>query len=304
MAQKEAEEKPEEQQEEQQEEQPEMRTREVTIMSLAGEMGKLSVPEDSTLDDLMTKIAKTFGIPVVEQRLLLDGDQLMDTRKAIPQSADGAEVELLLVRRTKELLKWLAQLDKLSKEKVRGWLREAHEDIQGSREVVYAAVCKDAHALESAPAMWQADRDIVLRAMKQNPQGLAFAAKELKADREIVLESVAQDGFALYYASPELRADPEVARVAIGQTMDAFRAAGRSLQEDREFVLSVVQKHPGLYPLLGQQTLREDRDIVIAALEIDKDAWKLIPESLREDAEVCAAHRKPGVMAQPQPEIG
>ena len=65
-------------------------------------------------------------------------------------------------------------------------LEYASAALQGERDVVLAAVAKEARALQYTSAALQGDRDVVLAAVAQNGDALRYASEELKSDREIL----------------------------------------------------------------------------------------------------------------------
>lgn len=61
-------------------------------------------------------------------------------------------------------------------------LKDLHEELQGHRELVRAAVERDGLALEHASPELRGDRHTVLAAWRQNPRALRFASEELQRD--------------------------------------------------------------------------------------------------------------------------
>jgi len=87
-------------------------------------------------------------------------------------------------------------------------LNELSERLRNSKDVVLAAVRRDANNLAYASEELRADREFVLEAVKQNGYALEHSSEELRGDREVVLEAMMQDGRALQYASDGVKNEP------------------------------------------------------------------------------------------------
>jgi histidinol phosphatase-like PHP family hydrolase len=181
------------------------------------------------------------------------------------------------------------------------------------RELVLAAVNRDAHALGYASVKFKRDREIVLATVNQNGIGLVYASRELRNDREIVIAAVNQNGSALQHASRELRNDREVVLAAVKQSpyagfllasvrlkndsaifSEAVSRDGLTLQlahgmrNNREIVLIAVRQNGNALEFASEE-LKNDREIVIAAVKQHGGALRYASEELKNDREIVIA---------------
>jgi Domain of unknown function (DUF4116) len=112
---------------------------------------------------------------------------------------------------------------------------------------------------------------------------------ELQNDKEVVMAAVSQDGHALGYASLALRKDKEVVLAAIRNDPDAFWDADPSLRSsnDKDFILQVVSIN-GL-ALLDVSDLKEDHDVLVAAIIQNGEMLQFAPEEMKTRELVLAA---------------
>ena len=100
-------------------------------------------------------------------------------------------------------------------------------------------------------------------AINNNGDALAFASEELKNNKEIVLSAANCD-----YC-----------------TTIALSNASKGLQEDSNFVLQIV-KLDGLSLLFASSDLRENREIVIAAVQQNQNVFEYIQPTFQNDPDV------------------
>ena len=187
----------------------------------------------------------------------------------------------------------------LSKE---GWhpFQFASVELEGERWIVLEAVQQDASYLKILKYVSKevlADREVILAAVKKDARALKFASVELKSDREIVLAAVQQD-------ASRLKPDPKYASAALRAV------ASVELHADREIVLAAVQQDASrLKPdpkyasaalrAVASVELHADREIVLAAVQQDASHLKFASAALRADrAVVLAAVKKSGFAFQ------
>ena len=115
----------------------------------------------------------------------------------------------------------------------------------------------------------QNDAGVVMAAVQQHGIALKYASKSLRENRGIVLAAVRQDCNSVVHASRALKSDREVARAALGDpTYDdqALYEASGALKNDKTFVTTLVREHGGMILGYVSKNLRNDRDVVMAAV--------------------------------------
>ncbi|CAE6973651.1 unnamed protein product [Symbiodinium natans] len=161
--------------------------------------------------------------------------------------------------------------------------------IKDNRHIALAAVHIDANALPHTGRL--GDKEVVQVALQQHGQMLELTTEDLQADRSVVLVAVAADGTALRFASSSLRGCCKVVAVAVQQNGLALQYAEPSLRHDSELVKLAARRwwtwdwsH-----LFTADVLRNDRDVVLAAVSLDWRALESVGETMQEDIEVVAA---------------
>lgn len=138
---------------------------------------------------------------------------------------------------------------------------------------MWAAVTQNIRALRYASEGLKDDRAFMLEVVtsygKSEPAASAFpfVSARLKADRDFVLEAVRVNGYVFESVSEKLRDDREIVLTAVRNLACAiiFAYASATLRRDRDFVLEVVGKNPGVLQYVSSE-LRNDKEIVLAAL--------------------------------------
>lgn len=234
---------------------------------------------DQTVGDVKETIKRLAGMPLREQRLLVDGQRICSDNNGGSHdhqtlgdvlgaaASVGGEVDVILLRVAPA---WAELLEDLQ----RGYedLGRLDESARGDRELVLAAISRDGNALYSASEELRSDREVVLAAVRREPLALRFAEAELQDDREVVLEAVHLCGQALQYASVERRRDHEVVLAAMRTSWRAMEHACPELRRDHSFVLAAVTEH-GSALLYAAPELKNNREIVLAAVQ--KSGWAL-----------------------------
>ena len=126
---------------------------------------------------------------------------------------------------------------------------------------------------------------------------LKHASEELRDDKEVVLAAVKQDGNAFEYTSEELKKDKEIFDTA----KEALIASGfiepeltpKEFLADKELVLAMLQDSYVYAEILeyvfAEDSLKSDRDVVMAAVQTHDCALDLVDKKFQSDREVVMA---------------
>jgi len=176
--------------------------------------------------------------------------------------------------------------------------------------ICLAAVKNDGCALQHVPKTLREDKDICLAAVKKDGCALQHVPKTLREDKDICLEAVKNDGCALQFVPYELHIT-ELCFEAVKQKYEALNFVLNNELRDflknvkpfdpnktlKEYCLEAVKLN-GLALQHVPETIREDRDICLAAVKnnleankIDEDVFALqyVPETIREYRDICLA---------------
>lgn len=108
------------------------------------------------------------------------------------------------------------------------------------------------------------------------------------SDRYSVLEALKIDGTMLQYASDELRNDKEIVLESLKKNISNLIYASNELKDSKEFVLEILKKDGfSINFILSccSDKCKKDKDIVLAAFEIEWRTIENIPEVLLNDRE-------------------
>lgn len=139
-----------------------------------------------------------------------------------------------------------------------------------------ASVAEDWRTLQHAPAEARADPEVVCEAMRNSDgEALLFASDELRGDREYVLGASQEIGpGVLQHASAELKADRAFMMEVVdycppGEVLHFMPDELREeLLSDRDFVLQAVQDAGAEMLDSVPETLRGQRDFILAVADV------------------------------------
>ncbi len=202
-------------------------------------------------------------------------------------------------------------------------LELADPSLRADKSIVLAAINIAGCALQHAHISLRSDPEIVLAAFSNCSFSLEFAEKIVFSDRKLVLDAVAKNGAFIEFADKNLRADRDVVNAALSSQIELlqyceymefneylyesdlffdyagykgvgkslFRFADESLKSDRDFVLAKV-KQSGRALEFAHESLRLDRELAFLALKSYPESFEFAHESLKSDREFVFAALK------------
>ncbi len=193
-------------------------------------------------------------------------------------------------------------------QKILGWgisRARDHSATEEEKERALEQVKENGINLQGLPENLKREKEVVLEAVKQSGMALEHASEDLKKDREVILEAVKQSGMALQYASEDLKKDQEVVLEAVKQSGVACIHADEAIwdsiafifsvleididnlshlpirvREDKDFIIKLVKVN-GMHLEKLEDNFKNDRDVVKAAIEQNKEAIKFASEAVR-----------------------
>ncbi|KAG2382703.1 hypothetical protein C9374_005283 [Naegleria lovaniensis] len=156
----------------------------------------------------------------------------------------------------------LSQLKQEDYEEVLELFKQAQEDLRG-------------------------DREIVLQALEANINCINHCSQNILCDRQIMMIAVQNDGDHLSLVeNTELAKDRELVFLACCSNASSVRYADESLRNDKAFMLKIIRTCSGnAYDYLGENLLY-DREVALAAVEMDGDAFRVFSDVIRNDREI------------------
>lgn len=136
--------------------------------------------------------------------------------------------------------------------------------------------------LRDAPIEYRSNPEIVRIAVNRIGSLLQYASEELKNDKNIVLAAIRSDGNAFQYASDELKDDENfVFGLVKDDVRVPFKYASHRLRTNEKFVLKCVKYSP-----FAINEFKNDREVVLKAIEIQPDVFEWLSKTLKSDKEV------------------
>ena len=181
------------------------------------------------------------------------------------------------------------------------------EELKAREDIHWQVVRKTGRFMAHAPSNLLDDRDFVHQALLAGGT-VAEASDRLRDDKELAMISVRNNYRSFECLSVRLRNDLDVAKCLVESYGEGFHLfflsrddvklvfekksmsnplqhAGQAVLDSAELALRAVQTDPSAILILSPR-LREQKEIFIEAIKRDAAARFLIPENLKQDADV------------------
>ena len=173
----------------------------------------------------------------------------------------------------------------------------ASASVRSNKHAVIQVVRKCGQQLAHAADHLRSDRDVVVAALCNSGLALQFVNEPLRSNRALVLQTVKRWPDAYQFVHESLKICPEVVRAAwpyfSNLNVANFPPALRhNLMQDRSFVLKFVSSSGHLFASALQyaaDNLRNDRQVVLAAIKHNPGALEFASEALRDDRSLVLA---------------
>mmetsp|Transcript_83104 Transcript_83104/g.173967 ORF Transcript_83104/g.173967 Transcript_83104/m.173967 type:complete len:557 (+) Transcript_83104:95-1765(+) len=191
----------------------------------------------------------------------------------------------------------------------------ASEELCANKEVMLEAVKHNWAALGQASLQLRDDKGVVLQSVKSDWRSYRDASDRLQEDREILIEALKQDGQALHDAGSNLQADRELVLMAVKNDHDSEnhrKAMGIDAHEAflharaitgstcyRDWMELYERQYNRPCPALASasEALRADRELVLAALEVNWEALEGAADHLQADRDIVIDAVKQSALA-------
>ena len=134
------------------------------------------------------------------------------------------------------------------------------------KDVMIAAVSRDATILQTGPDRFKGDKEVVLAAAKQSAHGLGYAVNRFKDDYDIVLQAVTYHGRALQYTSNRWKNSETIVKAALENDGRALEFASFYWKNDRLAVRLAQRTYPEAIKFASAQW-RDDDDMALKAVK-------------------------------------
>ncbi len=157
------------------------------------------------------------------------------------------------------------------------------------RGFVMAAVKANWRVLKYADERFKTDSRIAIQAIIKNKRAFAYLSDMLKYDRDFFIKAM-REGVQLSQAPKELTFDRKIVLEAtkyISWNLVGFK----NFLSDRKIVLAAISHSDGHPDVLRQASdkLRDDREIVLEAVQYDPEALRYASVRLRKDPTILQA---------------
>ena len=146
-------------------------------------------------------------------------------------------------------------------------IKYANIHLQNNRDFLINLILNNAAVLQHLEPQWQTDRQIVLKALRSPNIGFSDARKAIKLfpnDYAIIFEAVGIDSFLIGKIDDRFQTDPRIALKAMQQNGMLFYVH-ESLRDDFDIVLAAVRNNPNALKFASAR-LRADPTIVAEAV--------------------------------------
>lgn len=162
------------------------------------------------------------------------------------------------------------------------FLSHLANDLRDDKEVVLAAIKKNANTIMYASKRLRDDDFIVFEAVNRSGSVLKYASDRLKDDRDIVMTAVKEYGTAIEYASLRLKNDREIALEAVKNESYAFDHVSSGIKNDKEIAMIAVKQNGYLFAQLSKE-LKQDKELMREAYIHTTPALKYFPKEIQNE---------------------
>eukprot|EP00913_Durusdinium_trenchii_P029227 g27397.t1 len=283
----------------------------IEVNNLSGPLCTISVDPKGTIADLKVALAKVLGIPKRQQRLISGMSALSDSQSV----SDVVDHTVTFMRITYSALarSWMGQVRRrsalLASAPLDTWhdhevvltamqgdawrdkeaIRWAADELLNDRDFAQAVASRYGQALRHLPS-WQGDPAVVLAAVRQNASAICLASPGLVEQFDFLAEAIkCSKGHALRHLGRNFQEDPRLQKAAVASNwlmLDVLAQDMPSLRDDREVVFAAVSCH-GCALEFASKTLRQDPSLVLLALQRSNGAaLRWADEHLRGEREL------------------
>jgi len=184
-------------------------------------------------------------------------------------------------------------------------LANASVGMRSDREVVMTAVAENGNALEYASKDLKNDKEVVLTAVSNDGSAIYYASDEMKNDKDVVITAVSNESDALSYVPDNFSDDKDVRIAAFSDSpendIDSFIDEKSSMLDaisnDSCYEIDYVydddigeKVEVYIHKLaFASDDIRNDKDVVMAAVSKDGSALEFASDDLKNDKEVVMA---------------
>ncbi|EFC36692.1 predicted protein [Naegleria gruberi] len=161
----------------------------------------------------------------------------------------------------------------------------SHDELKTDRQLILDCILSERKVLENLNEEFRNDRELIRLAVKQHYGALEYASDELKNDRELVLEAILFDSTNFTFASKELRMDTEILECTIIKDSTFLEYAPESVRRDREFVLRAIRNSFNTISQYFGYNLKEDRDLILEHAK-RTGSIETLPQEFKQDREI------------------
>lgn len=165
------------------------------------------------------------------------------------------------------------------------------------------------HSFRHVSKKLKDNKDLVLQILSVHKYAgiLEYLSDEFKNDMTIVMTALSADPHVLPYVSNKLKADPKFIKIIKpNYKKSLLRYVGEQWGHDRDFVLENVSVKEGGYQIIfASEELKNDREVVLAAISNDDLAFSEIRSKFKKDKSflIDAVHINPLIFNKIDPQL-
>ena len=152
-----------------------------------------------------------------------------------------------------------------------------------TKEKIINKIERDSEYYDTLDEQYKNDRDIILATISSGGSYHIPVPNELRLDRDFITGIMDwQAHLALHYADKSLQEDKAFVLELVELDYNAFLSAPKSLKKDKEYVLEVMDVN-GETILYVDDDLKKDKDVVLKAVQNNGYALDFADDSMKKD---------------------
>jgi len=250
----------------------------VCVSNLGGAQRALDLPAGASILHVKEKVVKAFGVPLEQQRLILDTHECNDTEiLAALQSHLPCVLPMpfTLIARPAWQVQWLKDIKRQMCYRNIDKDEDEYDDLFG----LFGSDSDDDYDFEGygfhlsdLPAEAQADFAVVFAAVKKWPQAFNDVLPMFRTHPQMVFHAVSGNGLILQQVAPKFRANRVLVNAAVLQNWRALEFASPRLRADREIVQNAISGNPEAFRLAAPEA---QADLVVVQDALSRD-WRVV----------------------------
>lgn len=213
---------------------------------------------------------------------------------ASPEIQDNKEIIDIAIKQNPEAIEFATDKYKNDKDFIKNLLhnnqslfRYASDNLRNDKAYVLDLLSQEYKSIGTlfkyVGDKLKEDREVVTTAVYRKGGNLKFSHEIFQDDEDIVSIAVNTNGYAIRYASPRLKDNKKIGMLAASRTHgSSIEDLSDRLRNDKELILQALNFNDYAF-VCASETLREDKDVVEFAMKKNPKLFKYVGHSYKND---------------------